>query len=72
MGVHPALADGQVLGQPSEGEALEPLYKTAAKAAQRDPKLYECLALIDAIRSGRARERKLAEQHLRNILGHGG
>jgi hypothetical protein len=54
------------------GEALEPLYRSAVKAAQRDPQLYECLALIDAIRSGRARERKLAEQHLRNILSHGG
>jgi hypothetical protein len=26
-----------------------------------DPRLYECLALIDVIRVGRARERKLAE-----------
>ena len=44
--------------------ALEPLYKTAPAAALRDPTLYELLALVDAIRDGRARERKIAEQEL--------
>jgi hypothetical protein len=42
------------------GIAFEPLYKQAPKAALRDPGLYEFLALADAIRDGRARERKLA------------
>jgi hypothetical protein len=46
------------------GVSLEPLYKTAPAAALRDPFLYELLALIDALREGRARERKLAEQEL--------
>lgn len=50
------------------GEEFKPLYKSAAKAAKNDPKLYECLALVDAIRGGRARERKLAEDHLRELL----
>lgn len=46
------------------GASLEPLYKTAPAAALRDPLFYEMLALIDAIREGRARERKLAEKEL--------
>jgi len=46
------------------GVALEPLYKTVPAAALRDPFLYELLALIDALREGRARERKLAENEL--------
>lgn len=44
------------------GIAFEPLYKQAPKAALRDPVLYELLALADALRDGRARERKLAEK----------
>jgi hypothetical protein len=46
------------------GVSLEPLYKTAPAAALRDPVFYEMLALIDALREGRARERKLAEKEL--------
>jgi hypothetical protein len=46
------------------GVGLEPLYKTVPAAALRDPVLYELLALIDALRDGRARERRLAEQEL--------
>jgi DNA-binding Lrp family transcriptional regulator len=48
----------------TRGIALEPLYRTAPAAALRDPILYELLALVDAIRDGRARERKLAEKEL--------
>lgn len=46
------------------GIAFEPLYKTAPGAAIRDPAFYEYLALADALRGGRARERKYAEQEL--------
>src|SRR4030095_14503351 len=46
------------------GVSFEPLYKQAPKAALRDPVLYEFLALADALRDGRARERKLAEEIL--------
>lgn len=46
------------------GVSLEPLYKTVPQAAGRDPLLYELLALLDALRDGRAREQRLAEQHL--------
>lgn len=48
----------------TRGVALEPLYRTVPIAALRDPVLYEFLALADAIRNGRARERKIAEREL--------
>jgi hypothetical protein len=51
--------DGQV-----RGIALVPLYKTAPSAALRDERLYELLSLVDALRDGRARERKIAEREL--------
>ena len=50
------------------GETLEPLYRTAPTAAKNDPQLYELLALVDAIRIGRARERVMAEGFLRERL----
>jgi hypothetical protein len=43
------------------GIAFEPLYKTAPIAALRDSSFYEYLALADALRDGRIRERKAAE-----------
>lgn len=52
----------------SRGIALTPLYKTVPIAALRDPLLYEKLALVDALRDGRTRERKLAEQELKKLL----
>jgi hypothetical protein len=48
----------------TRGVALGPLYKTAPAAALRDPLLYEYLSLVDAIRDGRIRERKIAEREL--------
>jgi hypothetical protein len=50
------------------GISLVPLYKTVPEAAKGDSQLYERLALIDAIRDGRARERNLAEKELKNSL----
>jgi hypothetical protein len=51
------------------GVEFSPLYKTVAEAALRDPKLYELLALVDAIRDGRARERDLAARELTARIG---
>jgi DNA-binding Lrp family transcriptional regulator len=48
----------------TRGVGFEPLYKSAPLAALRDPVLYEFLALADALRDGRARERNLAEREL--------
>jgi hypothetical protein len=52
----------------ARGEGLAPLYKSAPSAAMRDPHLYEWLALVDAIRAGRARERKLATREVERRL----
>jgi len=46
------------------GIGFSPLYKNVPRAAARDPKLYELLALVDAIREGRAREREIAIREL--------
>jgi hypothetical protein len=46
------------------GLEFSPLYKNVPSAARRDPKLYELLALVDAIRDGRAREREIAIREL--------
>lgn len=46
------------------GEALVPLHKEAPAVARQDPTLYELLALVDALRIGRARERKMAAELL--------
>lgn len=46
------------------GIEFSPLYKNVPAASSRDPKLYELLALVDAIREGRAREREVAVQEL--------
>ncbi len=50
------------------GLSFSPLYKNAPKAALLDSRLYELLALCDAIRSGRTRERVLAVELLRKAL----
>jgi len=55
----------------TRGISLEPLYKTAPAAALLDPVLYQLLALVDAIRGGRARERKAAEKYLIQLLRAG-
>lgn len=50
------------------GFAFSPLYRSAPQAARNDPALYELLALVDAVRGGDARERKLAIQELTSRL----
>lgn len=52
------------------GVALQPLYSSVAKSVIKypDEKFYDILALIDAIRSGRARERKIAAEKISEIL----
>jgi hypothetical protein len=44
--------------------------KYAPYAARLDEKLYELLVLIDAIRGGQARERKIAIEELRKRMGN--
>lgn len=50
------------------GLGLIPLYRSVPDACRKDPLLYARLALLDAIRSAGARERKLAEAELMKSL----
>ena len=50
------------------GVSLAPLYRTAPVAALRDESFYQLLVLADALRDGRARERKIAETELHHRL----
>lgn len=52
----------------ARGISLAPLYPTVPAAALKDAKLYERLALFDALRSGRAREREFAKQKLQALI----
>ena len=47
------------------GYAFAPLYRSAPESALKDSELYQLLALTDAVRDGRARERKLAADCLK-------
>lgn len=44
-----------------QGETLEPLYPTVPQAAASDAMLYDLLVLVDGVRVGGFRERKIAE-----------
>ena len=58
-----ASGDSPVWAHPegrAKGPTLSPLYRTAPDAALADPALHRLLALLDALRTGRARERSLA------------
>lgn len=55
----------------SKGPSLSPLSAGAPTAAVADPALHALLALQDALRSGRARERALAASYLKQLLGIG-
>lgn len=50
------------------GTTLKPLHPSVPRAAREVPDLHVALALIDALRVGRARERKLAVEALRKHL----
>lgn len=50
------------------GHSISPLYPSVPEAALKDDKLYELLALVDALRVGRARERELAVKELKKRL----
>jgi hypothetical protein len=52
----------------TKGKGIEPLYRSAPRAAAKDPALYELLALLDALRVGRSREKDLAKKILQERL----
>jgi hypothetical protein len=49
---------------PARGRAVSPLHPLAPRAAARDPKLHTLLALVDALRIGRVRDREVAAKEL--------
>lgn len=51
-----------------QGEAIEPIYPSVPFAAHQDPALYDLLAIADSLRLGKARERKMAAELLRQRL----
>lgn len=51
------------------GHSIQPLFPTVVQAVQVDPELHELLALVDALRVGRARERNLSIEILNQRLG---
>ena len=53
------------------GHSIVPLYPSVIDAVQIDPKLYELLALVDALRVGRAREKEIAITELKKKLING-
>ena len=53
----------------TRGHEFSPLYKSVPKAVKKDNALYELLAIVDAIRDGRAREREIAIKELKLRLG---
>lgn len=55
----------------TRGHAVEPLHPSVPEAVRRDPALHELLALVDALRIGRAREQKRATELLSDRLGVG-
>lgn len=50
------------------GDSITPLFSGAPELPDTNPTLYEALALIDAVRVGRVRERRLATEFLEGML----
>ncbi len=51
-----------------QGQSLDPLFKSVPEAVQKDARLYEYLALVDAIRIGNQRETGLAVERISERL----
>lgn len=56
-------AEGKV-----RGESIEPLHPKVPEACLKDPLFYEYMALCDALRVGRAREKNMAIEEIRKRL----
>jgi hypothetical protein len=53
------------------GHSIVPLYPSVPEAALKDSSLHEILALTDALRIGRAREKELSLEILKKRFGFG-
>jgi len=52
----------------ARGYSVEPLFTNVPKAVKNIPGLHELLALVDALRIGRARDREIARKRLKELL----
>lgn len=52
------------------GQAIEPLHQNIPEACLNDDKFYELMALTDAMRIGKARERNMAYEMLKERIDH--
>lgn len=52
----------------TQGVSVRPLFRSVPKVSQSDSSLYDLLALIDALRIGRARDRKIAGEVMKERL----
>ncbi|MDP3358130.1 MAG: hypothetical protein Q8S41_02165 [Lutibacter sp.] len=52
----------------ARGQSITPLYPSVVDAVQKDEKLHELLALVDALRVGRAREKEIAIKELKSRI----
>ena len=50
------------------GRSHVPIYPTVPDAAAEDQELYDMLAVMDMLRGGRLRERRFAEQRIKEYL----
>ena len=69
------VASGGILGpvwaysaSTHRGYAIDPLHPSAPKVAQSEPSFYAVLALIDALRGGKVRDRQFAREELHKRL----
>lgn len=53
----------------TKGISINPLSKNVPQAAENDHELYDILALIDALRAGKARDKKIAAEILSGLIG---
>ena len=50
------------------GESIEPLHPKVPEASLKDPLFYEYMALCDALRVGKAREKNMATEGFKKLL----
>ncbi len=55
----------------ARGQSIVPLYPSVVEAVEQDETLYQLLALADALRVGRARERELSIDELKRRILYG-
>jgi len=54
----------------ARGQSILPLYPSVVQAVEHDEPLYQLLALVEAVRVGKAREREIAIEELKQRILH--